>query len=229
VQRSYTRRLARLLIVITGSALAVPAAAQAHHTAVPLVALDYRNRITTVAGAGVHASLEDAGRRLQVFADPAVKVVVLGLTGEPLLRFTRGDVAVNRGSLTALAERLTGPPAATGGVSWLRISRGHSFTWADTRAATPSTAARSGSEWVVPILVNGQKGEIAGEFIRLARPPVWPWILLAGLPLVGGAALIRRRLSALPATIALGAVAAAATLATLAGFAAAELAVSTEG
>ena len=61
-------RLARLLILAALATLVVPGIAQAHHTAVPVVALDYRNRILPGSSgpAGVHASVEDAGRKLRL-------------------------------------------------------------------------------------------------------------------------------------------------------------------
>ena len=65
-------RLARLLIPTVFAALVAPGVAQAHHTAVPIVALDYANRILPGAAGpdGVHATLEDAGRKLRLTVAP---------------------------------------------------------------------------------------------------------------------------------------------------------------
>ena len=80
---------ARLLIAAVLAALVVPGVAQAHHTAVPIVALDYGNRILTGSAgqAGVRPSVDDAGRKLRLTVAPGHSVTVLGYAGEPFLRF----------------------------------------------------------------------------------------------------------------------------------------------
>ena len=99
------------------AALVVPGVAQAHHTAVPIVALDYANRILPGAAGpdGVHATLDDAGRKLRLTVAPGRQAVVLGYVGEPFLRFDSHGVSANAHSETAqgsAARRGRGPRAA---------------------------------------------------------------------------------------------------------------------
>ena len=79
---------ARLLTATVLAALVVPGVAQAHHTAVPIVALDYSNRILpgTAERAGVRATVEDAGRKLRLTVPAGHEATVLGYEGEPFLR-----------------------------------------------------------------------------------------------------------------------------------------------
>ena len=100
---------ARLLIAAVLAALVVPGVAQAHHTAVPVVALDYRNHVVASSEpAGVHVSLEDAGRKLRLAVVPGLRVTVLGYEYEAFLRFDPAGVDAAARSKTALSLRLAG-------------------------------------------------------------------------------------------------------------------------
>jgi len=116
VQRTRRAGIVRSLSVAVVAALALPASAQAHHTAVPIVALDYRNRIDPGGArlAGVHASLADAGRRLRLRVDPGRAVVVLGYLGAPFLRFAPTEVMVADRSPTAQTSGSRGRPGRPG-------------------------------------------------------------------------------------------------------------------
>jgi hypothetical protein len=221
---------ARLLIAAVLAALVMPGVAQAHHTAVPVVALDYRNHVVAASEpAGVRASVEDAGRKLRVTVLPGHDVVVAGYEGEPFLRFDRLGVAANVRSKTALGLRLV-HGWTVAGAEWVPVSRGSSFAWADARAWAPATAVhgRSIVPWSVPLVVDGRRVLIHGQMTRAAKPPVWPWLVLVAVPLVAAAVAVRRRRWLWAAATGLAAVAGLATLADLGGFAAGGLSVSAD-
>jgi hypothetical protein len=227
LQLSHAGRLARLLIAAVLTALVVPGLAQAHHTAVPVVALDYRNRIlpaSAAPGGIVRASLEDAGRKLRLTVDPNQDVVVSGYTGEPFLRFGSDGVSANARSETAQGLRLV----PSGRISlraeetaWRQLTATHSFAWADARAWAPSSAlhGRALVRWSVPLVVNGRRTVIDGELTRVARPPLWPWLVVLAVPLLAAAVAARRKRWLWACATVMAAVAGLATLADLSGFA----------
>ena len=208
-----------------------PSVAQAHHTAVPIVALDYANRILPGAAGpdGVHATLDDAGRKLRLTVAPGRQAVVLGYVGEPFLRFDSHGVSANARSETAQGLRLVGT-RAPGGVTWARIAAGRTFAWADTRVWAPSSAlhGRTNISWSVPVLVDGHRAAVLGELTREAKPPLWPWLLLGALPLAAAAVAVRRRRRLWAIACGLAALAGLGTIADLGGFATAGLPVSAD-
>ena len=222
MQLSRAGRLARLLIAAVLAALVVPGLAQAHHTAVPVVALDYRNRVLpgTAGPAGVRASVEDAGRKLRLTVAAGREVVVLGYLGEPFLRFDRFGVAANVHSETAQGLRLVHGRYISGAL-WVPLTRGHSFAWADARSWASSSALRGRAtvQWQVPLVVDGRRTGIEGELTRVARPPLWPWLVLVAVPLLAAAVAARRKPWLWAGATVLAAVAGLATLAALSGFA----------
>jgi hypothetical protein len=226
LQLSRAGRLARLLIAAVLAALVVPDLAQAHHTAVPIVALDYRNRVLPGSAglAGVRASVEDAGRRLRVTIAAQREAVVLGYVGEPFLRFTPAGVAANARSETAQGLRLvpSGRVSVSAGEAvWTPLTRAHSFAWADARAWAPASALRGrvNVQWQVPLVVDERRVGIDGELTRVARPPLWPWLVLVAVPLLAAAVAARRKRLLWASATVLAAVAGLATLAALCSFA----------
>ena len=223
----------RLFIAAVLAALVAPGVAQAHHTAVPVVALDYHNRILpgAIGTSGVRASVEDAGRKVRLTVTGNHSVTVLGYEHEPFLRFDASGVWANRESKTAEALRLT-RYRLPGFVSspWIKVSSGHSLSWADARAWAPSAAlhGRSVVHWSVPVLVDGQVTKIRGELTRASKPLLWPWILVGALPLLAAAAAARRRRWLWAGATGLAALAGAATLANLGGFATGGLSVTAD-
>ena len=201
------------IVVLACLAAASPAAA---HSRAPMVALDYRLEFSHVSLPGVHAAVVDGDRALQVRVDPPHRLVVLGLLGEPLLRFGPSGVWVNRASPSADADRL-----AQRGSGWLRLTEGHRLLWHDHRLAPPkSLRAGSTAPWSLPVTLDSRRTELAGTFARLQRPPLWPWLaggLLAVAALAAFARATPRRRAETAA--ALAGVAAAAALAASAAFA----------
>src|SRR4029450_3881473 len=102
--------------------------------------------------------------------------LVLGLLGEPFLRFGPHGVWVNRASPSADADRL-----AHRGTGWLQLTREPKLLWHDPRLhPPPSLRAGASSPWSLPIALDGRRTELTGTFTRVARPLLWPW-LAAGL------------------------------------------------
>ena len=225
----------RLLIAAVLAALLVPGVAQAHHTAVPIVALDYHNRILS-GGTGqsvARASIEDAGRKLRLAVDSNSQVFVVGYVGEPFLRFALDGVSANARSETAQGLRLVPKgsvsPRAREAV-WRQLTAAHSFAWADARAWAPTSAlhGRKVVPWSVPVVLNGRKIVIAGEMTRAARPPLWPWLVLGLLPLAAAAVALRRSRWLWAGATGLAALAGVTTLANLGGFATGGLSITTD-
>jgi hypothetical protein len=221
---------ARLLIATVLAALLVPGVAQAHHTAVPIVALDYRNHVLAAfEPAGVRASVEDAGRKLRLSVAPGHRVTVLGYEHELFLKIDRLGVEANERSQTAKSLRLVNGPYPTA-LGWAPLTRGHTFAWADARAWAPSSALRGRKSvaWSIPLIADGRPTEIRGRLTRASKPPLWPWVVLAALPLGVAAVAVRKRNRLWAAATGLAALAGLATLADLGGFATGGLSVSAD-
>jgi hypothetical protein len=227
-------RLARLLVVAVLGALVAPGIAEAHHTAVPVVALDYRNRIVAdEPAAGVRASLEDAGRKLRLTVAPGTRAVVLGYVGEPFLRLGVSGVEANRRSETAQGLRLVPSGRVDGRAAdavWTRVTSARTLAWADARAWASDSAlkGRARVAWAVPVVVGGRTVSVTGELTKVGRPTPWPWLVLLAMPLVLAAWASRRRERLWPVATGLAAAAGVSTLLGLAGFALGGLPVSTD-
>jgi hypothetical protein len=209
----------------------VPGVAQAHHTAVPVVALDYRNHVVAASqAAGLRASLDDAGRKLRLTVEAGRRVLVLGYEGEPFLRFDRAGVEANVDSATAHGLRLATSRNGQFMDRWQPLTRAHSYAWADARVWVPASAlhGEKAVDWSVPVLVDGQPAKIRGRLTRVAKPPLWPWILVGIVPLGTAAAVTRRRRRLWAGATGLAAVAGATTLANLGGFATGGLSISAD-
>jgi hypothetical protein len=190
-------------LVLGALLLAAPAPALAHLTTGAL-ARDFEARVE-----GLHPAVSDLGarvlagdQRLELRAGPARTVVVLGVEGEPFLRFSRGGVEVNLASPTAASARVIAAKDAgsTSRAVWRRLTRGHVFAWHEGRLR-PLPDVRGGEtrpsrvgSWSIPLQVDGQRVSLVGGEWFAAAPPLWPW-LLAGVLLLAAAGLGARVLS----------------------------------
>ena len=182
-------RFAALSIVVA-ACLVVAAPASAHSRA-PTVALDYRVELAATALPGVHADVVDGDRSLRVRVDGRHRLLVRGLLGEPLLRFGANGVWVNRASPTAAADRL-----ARRGSGWVRLTRSDALLWHDHRLTPPAGLnAGESAAWSVPVTLDGKATALRGTFTRVARPPLWPWVL-AMLVAAGAVTALARALPA---------------------------------
>jgi hypothetical protein len=199
-----------LVTLAAAAGLAAPAQASAHARG-PTVAIDYRLRLTSVP-AGVHARILDGDRSLEATVDPGSTLLVTGLLHEPMLRID-GGVWANRASPTAHTDRVLTKPASRPG--WVQLSGARTFAWHDHRL----TPAGPRGRFAIGVRVNGRPGEIAGSFVRVPRPALWPW--LVGVAAFGAAvwAVAARSAHRLPLTVGLGLAAGAAALATSIAFA----------
>jgi hypothetical protein len=220
---------ARLLTAAVLAALVLPGVAQAHHTAVPIVALDYVNRIVSggAGNDGVSAALEDEGRKISVTIGGLHTGVVLGYEGEPFLLFDKFGVRASAKSETArslgLLRGLTTQP-------WANVSTSRTFAWPDARIWAPSGAlhGRKHVSWSIPMIVSGERTAIRGELTKADAPQLWPWLLLGILPLVATVLAVRRRRWLWATATGLGALAGLATIANLGGFAFSGLPISND-
>ena len=182
----------RFLTGLVLATLALPAQAAAHGRG-PTVALDFLLRLepATLAISGIHVSVLDGDRSLQLSVSAGHRVVVRGLLSEPVLRIGPDGVWVNASSPTAAADLLV----AKRGSGWVRIGGGSSIAWHDHRLAPPP-ASRPGpaGSFSVPISVDGRPATIAGTFWRVGNPSAWPWVAgaVAFLAAVAAAAVFRR-------------------------------------
>jgi hypothetical protein len=208
-------RLRWLVALFALAALAAPAGAGAHLRS-SATAVDYHASVVSHSMA-VKARVYESDRALSVTAEPGHTVAVLGYLGEPFVRLAEGRVMVNAASLTAAGLGLL--KGSRPGKGWRLRSRSLTFVWHDRRLrGLPAGVGRK--RWTIPLRVDGSPTRLTGVLSRVARPPVWPWIVLA-LPFAAAAAFlpVRRRALAPVAAVVFGVTASAGMLATAAGFA----------
>jgi hypothetical protein len=173
------------------------------------VAIDYRLSLEPTPPV-LAVSITDGDRDLAATVAPGTTLVVRGILGEPMLRIGAGGVFVNASSPTAQSDKLV-----RGGSGWLRVRSGRSFTWHEHRLAPAGDAG----QFRIPIELNGRPSAIVGMFVRVPRPALWPWLVLAAALVAGVLVTIRRRSFRLPAVLVLGAVGGVCSLAATIAFA----------
>jgi len=182
------RRLAVALSIAVAAAAFLPSTASAHVGRVPPAATNYLARISHVPP-GLAVRVVDGDQRLWMRATPSLTVVVVGLRGEPYLRFSPAGVAANTRSTTWFLNRvrpLVVPPGltATTPPRWRKLTSRHSWTWHDGRlhaavlAAHPSGNTYLG-RWTVPLVLDGRGTAIRGTLWQSApASPLWFWPLV---------------------------------------------------
>ena len=213
----------RAVLLAALAALASPAAAQAHSSSI-VVAIDYRVHIERVAH-GIEARVIDGDRKLRLQVDPRATVLVLGYAREPFLRFSPRGVEVNDVAPTAWSDRAARGSGPKFGAAprWRLATRAHVFTWHEHRLAPPAPQGQT-IDWTIPFVVDGRPAMVTGTARKVARPAVWPWLVIGAVFLAAGAVLLLRqrpgaaRVAALAFACLSGAAALAALVAvTLAG------------
>lgn len=182
------RRAAIALATALLAAAFLPSTASAHVGRVPPAATNYLARVSGIPP-GLEARVVDGDQAVWMRARPSLTVVVIGLRGEPYLRFWRAGVAVNARSATWFLNRvrpLVVPPGLTATTQprWKKLTSSHSWTWHDGRlhaavlAAHPSGNAYLG-RWTVPLVVDGHGTAIRGGLWQSAPASLlWFWPLL---------------------------------------------------
>lgn len=144
------------------------------------------------------------------------EATVVGVAGEPFLRFDDGVVEVNETSPTwhrvGGAQDGPGDDVAVDGAgepAWRQVAASQQYAWVEPRATVPElddTPADGAvlATWVVPVVVDGQEVPLVGELVwtRTAAAAAhgdggipWPNVLLAvaGVGAVVALLLVRRR------------------------------------
>jgi hypothetical protein len=192
-----------LALVGIASFAAAPAPASAHLKTGTL-STDFQARVGGLRPvvSGVEARVLESDLILQLRVAPARVVVVLGLLGEPFLRFSPAGVQANAASPTAGSTRVidNADAVTSPGVHWRLIRQGHVFAWHDNRLR-PVPAVGGGSQrphavgrWTVPLIVDGRVTALFGSEWYATAPSPWPWIV-AGALVVALALLAGRRLA----------------------------------
>jgi hypothetical protein len=203
--------------------LAAPTNAAAH-IRTGVAAVDYRASVFPLRAplrAAAAARVYESDQAVGLTVRRGHTVVVLGYTGEPLVRIDDAGVAVNASSPTAAVVGLLQPtpPSAGVGPKWHLKSERRTVVWHDARVRelSPDVQRR---EWSVPLVVDGRHVRLIGEIWRVDAPSPWPWLAL-GVPFVALTALllVRHRRLLRTAAVVFGIAAAVGTAATAAAFA----------
>ncbi len=178
------------VLVAVAVILMAPATAGAHIRSGTL-STDFDARVSHFrpSAHGLAARVLDGDQRLELRVAPPRVVIVLGIEGEPFLRFSSTGVEANLASPTAATERVVSPGEAvfSGPARWRRVSRAHAFAWHENRLR-PVPTVRSGSTrpsevgtWSIPLVVDGRRTALVGAEWYAAGPAVWPWLVAGAL------------------------------------------------
>jgi hypothetical protein len=203
-QRSRPSVLLRgCLLLAVAATLAAPTPAAAHIKSGTL-STDFEARVGRFrpAAPALTARVLDGDQRLELRVASANVVVVLGIEGEPFLRFSPTGVEANLASPTAATARVISASEAvvSSRTRWRRVSRAHVLAWHENRlrpmpvVRNGSTRSRQVATWSIPLVVDGRRTALVGAEWYAAGPPVWPW-LLAGALLLAAAGVGAYRLS----------------------------------
>jgi hypothetical protein len=192
-------RGAIILAALTAAFMLRPATALAHTISTDPVAGNYRSQMLSVVPATplVRLRVVDGDQRLWMSVASGARAVVLGIQGEPFLRFAGGQVDVNTRSATAAIDRLTPgapPPSFTASATpaWRKVASGQAYMWPEHRIGTlePVALRHPGAQprWTLPIVLNGRRVLVTGDLQRVAPPSRWliAVVAAAALALLAG-------------------------------------------
>lgn len=181
-----------------------PATAFAHGRGVA-VAVSDRARITQLPGdpPAFQVRVIDGDQGLWLRRDTQSELIVLGISGEPVLRFDRSGVYVNRHSPTAqidqIAARSIVPSFAPHArPSWKKLTSGRSYRWHEHRihALAPlggTGPARDLGRWTIPLRIAGKPVRLVGELRYVPPPNLLLWLAIPIAILAAAAAVIVSR------------------------------------
>lgn len=200
--RSLVLRFLLCSIIVGAFSLTVPAPVSAHLRSGSL-STDFKASVGTFepAAPGVGAHVLDGDLRIELRVLPARTVVVLGILGEPFLRFSRAGVEANLASPTATSASVIDKDDSVSlpGVHWHLVRHEHVLAWHDNRLRpVPVVRARSHEAhavgmWSIPLFVDGRHTTLSGREWHATGPSLWPW-LVAGVLLVAIAGFAGRRI-----------------------------------
>jgi hypothetical protein len=192
-------------VALAAAALLVrPPAAGAHVISSDPVAGNYRALITGVTPPSplVQLRVVDGDQRLWMQVRPGATVLVLGVQGEPFLRFAGGQVGVNTRSITARLDRLAPGTTATtfrpdAAPVWRRLAGGDAYLWPERRIGSlEPLAARlppGRARWTIPLVVDGRRVMVSGELLRENPPGAWLWAVVVAAAIALAAVAVARR------------------------------------
>jgi hypothetical protein len=183
-------RPAVILAMMVAAVMLHPAAALAHTIHTDPVAGNYRSQVLSVVPATPLLQLRvvDGDQRLWMSVASGSQAVVLGIQGEPFLRFAGGRVDVNTRSVTASIDRLIpgAPPpsfSASARPAWRQVASGQAYMWPEHRIGSlePVALHHPGAlpRWTLPIVLNGRRVLVTGDLERVAPPSRWLIAVLA--------------------------------------------------
>jgi hypothetical protein len=167
------------------------------HVSPGLISSSFEARVSgiTPRAPGIGATVLDGDQRLRLTVAPGHGVVVLGIIGEPFLRFGPSGVFAWSRSPTAGNAKVIDASQAAGAPHWIRVSTGASFTWHENRLRPVLHPSHSGAvgTWRIPLVVDGRRSVLRGTEWYGAPPPRLPWAIggLALLAAVGAAGALR--------------------------------------
>lgn len=181
-------------------AVLTPAAAWAHTGG--RIATDFKARVEGVRPAApeIRARVLAGDLKLELTVSGRHTVVVLGLLGEPFLRFSATGVQANAASPTAWSSGVVAAGDAVRSAPapiWRSVSHGHTFSWHEGRlrprpdidgGSTPRAVAR----WSVALLIDGRRARVVGSEWHAAGPSLLPWAVALITVLAGTVAAVRR-------------------------------------
>lgn len=209
--RQITRLAARALVggLVGVVLLAGPVAADAPAPG------DYSSRITAIDPPlqGVTIEVVGGDAFLEMVVDPGIEVVVLGYEGRPFARVRAdGVVEENRRSPATylnndrygrveMPAELTGDDVAELEPEWVEVGSGGVYAWHDHRIhwmapdAPPAIGRGEEFEWsdVVPLVVDGERHEVAGVIRYHEATSPLPWLAGGALLAVAAGFLLRGR------------------------------------
>ncbi|MDX6536337.1 MAG: dye decolorizing peroxidase [Gaiellales bacterium] len=203
VQSGVCLRWSCLVLAALGG-LVAPASASAH-VKTRTLSTDFEARVGSFrpAAPGLAARVLGGDLQLELRVPAHRVVVVLGLLGEPFLRFSPAGVEANLASPTAGSTGVihAGDAVTAPGTHWRLIRRGHVLAWHDNRlrpvgfvrAVSPGSRHVVGA-WRVDLIVDGRRTTLSGNEWFAPAPSPWPW-LAGGTLLVAAAFAAGRRLT----------------------------------
>jgi hypothetical protein len=194
------RVVRRSAVLAVAALVAAPGVAWAH-TGGP-ISTDFEARVGGLRPSveGVRARVLDGDLKLQLTVSGRHVVVVLGLLGEPFLRFSPAGVQANAASPTAWNSGVVKSSDAvpvSHTPDWRRVTGAHTFAWHEGRLRPRPIVAGGGASprrvaiWTIPLVVDGRHVSLTGWEWYAAGPSVLLWLTAVAILIAAAAAAAR--------------------------------------